>query len=199
MKKHISLLLVFCLLLMSVLCSSCSRKKKLTSLDTPYELLEKSFFTSKWKRFTVTHPSGFWQVIKKEKWTLLYNNQDVSVQMIVDAHRHFFKVPNSQKMEKSFFKSFKIRDMEIVNQDKKTVNGIPAQRTIVNAKIMFDYWDSYLVNRKLEVYTLTKNRCSYLIAYIADKENFDKYHKDFDVLLDNFKTISPKKSGKNTQ
>lgn len=169
-------------------------KKKIKNFDDPYDLLEKTVHTSKWKRFTVTHPSGFWQVIKKEKWTLLYNNQDAPVQMVLDAKRHYLRVPDPEKRTNSFLKSFKAGQPELLDRDSFEIEGNQATRSIYTARVIFDYWDKFKVARKLEIIVFDKNKRSYLFAYIADEQNYDKYHDNFKVLLENFNTLEKKAS-----
>jgi len=174
---------------------SCSKSKMLKGLDDPYNLLEKTVFTSKWKRFTINHPSGFWQVIKKERWTLLYNNQDAPVQMVVDANRHFLGMPDEEKRIKSFLKKFKAANTGPLLLEKTTIEGIEALKTVVKTNIMFDFWDKFYVERTLEIYAFNKNKCSYLFAFIADEQNFEKYYPGFTTLIGNFRTLDPKAKG----
>lgn len=137
-------------------------------------------------QFTVKHPSGFWQVVTKEKWTLLYNNQDAPAQMIIDAKRHLFFTPDREKHFNKFLRSIKAKDVIIINEEKTMVDGIEALKFNCTATILFDYWDKYKVNRKMTILSFVRNKHSYIIAFLADENSFDDYFESFEILLKNF-------------
>lgn len=168
---------------------ACWSSKNSELPDTNY-LSPKISFTSKWKRFTVKHPTGFWQVIKNERWTLLYNNQDAPVQMIVDAKRHFVNIPSREKRLKSFIKSVKARKSEILDQEEIVIAGAKAVKINIEVEILFDYWDAFSVTRYIEVNFFEKNNRSYLLAYSSDKKHFKKYYQNFSNIKENFTIIT---------
>lgn len=178
---------VFAFVLLISFSSGCfSSKKQDPFADIDY-LTPQLQYASNWKQFSVKHPTGFWQVIKKEKWTLLYNNQDAPVQMVVDANRHYFGTPSNQKRVNRFIGALKMKNVSIISTESVTVAKVDALKTVVKGQIRFDFWDKFYVERMLTIHTFRHDGRSYLLGYISDLDNYEKYYKTYETLLENFK------------
>jgi hypothetical protein len=190
-KSVISVILSAVILLTMV--TACSHKPKDEDLAKPDYLAPKTIYTSKWRKFTVNHPTGFWQVVKDEKWTLLYNNQDAPVQMVIDAQNHFITKPSLDQQLKRFLKTMKAKDVQVTGTSEVTIAGVTAQRTELTTAILFDYWESFKVPRKMVICCFRHGSRFYLMAYISDESNFDKYYPSFETLQKNFAFYVPGK------
>lgn len=188
-RTFIFVLLLFMLIINSGI--GCNKKAmNVNSISGANYIAPEISYTSNWKHFTVKHPVGFWQVIKKEQWTILYNNQDVPVQMIIDAHRNYFTKPDVDQQINKFVKSIKLKkSSKKVSEEKTTISGMEAKKLTFEGTILFDYWDNFRVKRRVTVISLTWQKYSYILAYISDIKNFTKYYSSFDNLCNSFRIL----------